>query len=148
MTSDEIKKAIAGLHATFPAYKPKGGWDAFLDVWVVTFSDTPKEDFRKAMGIYINSGKRLFPSATELSEILTKMGKLRKAQSKMTEAEKIAHAQDKLPTFEQSGCIQLPCPYLREGQTDFCKHCVFDRRQNNDKTIYHDELNGSRCGHR
>lgn len=126
MTSEEIKTAMSGLHSTFPAYQPKGGWSALLELWTVTFMDTPKESFRRAMSIYIQSGKRLFPSASELADIMNKLERMEKTKVRLTEAEKIAHAMDRLPDFEHSGCTTIPCPYLKEGQTDFCTHCVFE----------------------
>ena len=126
MTREEIKTAITGLHATFPAYEPKGGWGALMELWAVVFADTSKEDFRRAMSIHIKSGKRLFPSASELADIMNKLERMEKTKVRLTEAEKIAHANDNLPTFERSGCTTIPCPYLQEGQTDFCTHCVFE----------------------
>lgn len=126
MTSEEIKTAMSGLHSTFPAYQPKGGWNALLELWTVTFMDTPKESFRRAMSVYIQSGKRLFPSASELADIMNKLERMEKTKGRLTEAEKIAHSMDRLPDFEHSGCTTVPCPYLKEGQTDFCTHCVFE----------------------
>ena len=126
MTSEEIKTAMSGLHSTFPAYQPKGGWNALLELWTVTFMDTPKESFGRAMSVYIQSGKRLFPSASELADIMNKLERMEKTKGRLTEAEKIAHAMDRLPDFEHSGCTTVPCPYLQEGQTDFCEHCLFE----------------------
>ncbi|MBQ1570328.1 MAG: hypothetical protein IIZ78_04305 [Clostridiales bacterium] len=126
MTDEEIKKAIAGLHSLYPKYNPPGGWPALLEIWELTFADVPKEDFKKAMSIHIKTGKRLFPSASELDAILKKIRRAEQNKRIMTEAEKIAHANDNLPTFESSGCTTIPCPYLQEGQTDFCTHCVFE----------------------
>lgn len=126
MTVEEIKKAIAGLQSLFPAYNPRGGWEAFTEIWVITFMDTPKDAFGRAMSVYINSGKRLFPSASELADIMKKLDRMEKSKDRLTEAEKIAHAMDRLPDFEHSGCTTIPCPYLKEGQTDFCTHCVFE----------------------
>lgn len=126
MTREEIKTAMSGLHSTFPAYQPKGGWSALLELWTVAFMDTPKELFRRAMSIHIQSGKRLFPSASELADIMNKLERMEKAKNRITEGEKIAQAMDRLPDFESSGCTTIPCPYLKEGQTDFCTNCVFE----------------------
>lgn len=126
MTGEEIKRAISGLHSLYPKYNPPGGWPALMEIWELTFADVPKEDFKKAMSIHIKTGKRLFPSASELDAILKKIRRAEQNKRIMTEAEKIAHAMDRLPDFEHSGCIQVPCPYLKENQTDFCEHCIFE----------------------
>ena len=122
MNRDDIRAVLNYLLSAYPKtmFRDK---NQTVDIWLDTFKGYEKNTVMNAAKMYIqNHGS--FPNPYSIKQIVSKLT----AEHRVSEAEKIAHANDRLPDFEHSGCKEIPCPYLREGQTDFCPTCLIDGR--------------------
>ena len=130
MNRDEIKVLLETLRVAYPS-APLTDKKLLVDMWYGYLKDYPSAAVFEAAKQHI-ANYRSFPTIAgirERAEKVSALGLLPGLEAKMSEAEKIARANDNLPAFEDSGCVQMPCPYLQEGQTDFCSYCVFEGRK-------------------
>lgn len=120
MNRDDTRAVLNFLLSAYPKtiFRDR---EQTIAIWLEAFGAYDKQRVMKAAMQYIN-GHRSFPTPYDIKDLVKKMS----PEGRISEAEKIARANDRLPDFEHSGCVQIPCPYLREGQTTFCRHCVFD----------------------
>ena len=115
MTREEVQILLQMLTTAYPAQKvedPKG----MVQLWASMLYDMPKEIVFTATKAYIGSQK-FFPTIAEIRKSADKF------QAMAPRAVHCIEAPSKPIEWEESGC-QL-CPYLKEGQTDYCEHCVF-----------------------
>ena len=120
MNRDDTRAVLNFLLSAYPK-TPFRDTEKTIAIWIETFGGYDRDQVMTAAKQYI-TGHRYFPTVFDIKEL---MGKL-SPEGRISEAQKIARAQENLPDFEHSGCVQLPCPYLKEGQNAFCQHCVFD----------------------
>lgn len=111
MNRNQTKIFLQALINAYPGYKKKiVNREALLNNWKVAFERVEFQDMMKAMEIW-TSRRKLFPSVDEFSRCLSLVNQ---EQSRTT----------RTFNFETSGCTV--CPYLEEGQTEPCEHCLFE----------------------
>lgn len=120
MDRDETRAVLNFLLSAYPKTMVRDR-EQTIAIWLETFGTCEKDQVMKAAKKYI-AGHRYFPTVFDIKDLMARLS----PEGRISEAEKIARANDRLPDFEHSGCVQIPCPYLREGQTTFCRRCIFD----------------------
>lgn len=109
MNRNQTKTFLQRMIKAYPGYKSKIiDKTAFVDRWQFAFERVEFGDMIRAAGIY-TMNNRFFPSVDEFKPYV----------SMIQEQERSSEV-----SFESSGCIV--CPYLEEGQTEPCEHCLFE----------------------
>lgn len=117
MNRNQTKIFLQALINAYPGYKKKiVNREVLLNNWQVAFERVEFQDMMKAMEIW-TSGRKLFPSVDEFSRCLSLVNQ---EQSRTT----------RTFNFETSGCTV--CPYLEDGQTEPCVHCMFEGGKKHD----------------
>lgn len=109
MNRNQTKTFLAKMIRAYPGYKSKIiDKTAFVDTWQFAFERVEFADMVRAAGVYTISN-RFFPTVDEFKHYV----------SIIQEDDRNGES-----NFETSGCIV--CPYLEEGQTEPCMHCLFE----------------------
>lgn len=117
MNRNQTKIFLQALINAYPGYKRKiVNREALLNNWQVAFERVEFKDMMKAVEIW-TSERKLFPSVGEFTRCLSLVNQ---EQSRTT----------RTFNFETSGCTV--CPYLEDGQTEPCVHCMFEGGKKHD----------------
>lgn len=119
MTRLEIIELLEVIRSNYAAIKlqdPKG----IVDLWEMEFAELPAHTVYQAARFHMMSSK-YFPSVAEIRKII--YSKTYLAMETAAAIEQKAIEGEKVIKWEDCGC-QL-CPFLKDGQTEPCKFCVF-----------------------
>lgn len=111
MNRNQSKTFLTELIKSFPNSRGNiTNKEALVDTWQFAFERVEYKNMMAALDIFKLKGK-YFPSPDEFSRYLLLVDQ---EQSRTT----------RTFNFETSGCTV--CPYLEEGQTEPCVHCMFE----------------------
>lgn len=124
MTREEVKAVLETLKIAYPnAMKQISDPKMMLDMWSTFFKDYKKESVVEAVKAHINT-KFFFPTIAEIKALADKFDGI---PDNLPAIESIVART--LPPFELSGCVIGECPYLKEGQTDYCPKCYMEGKK-------------------
>lgn len=121
MTREETKAVLESLKIAYPtATKQISDPKLMLDMWSSFFEGYKLSSVMEAVKAHIKT-KKFFPTIVEIKELADRFEAIAPITPLLT-AEGI---EPELP-FDKSGCVLVPCPYLKDGQTEYCEKCLFE----------------------
>ena len=126
MTRDEVKILLETLSVAYPAQSSKiENKKLMVDLWEGYLKEYSGELVFAAVKAYIgNQSHRFFPSVGEIVNAARRFDGMSNNVNGMSKnVNRYIEAPKEPIEFEKSSC-QL-CPFLKEGQQNYCDTCVF-----------------------